>query len=577
MKEMSFLIEVNNKQIEARNGETILDALNRQGIKVPTLCHLKGKFPSGSCRMCVVENVNTNRLVTACSTPVEEGMKIMTSSTRVVESRRTIVELLLSNHPDDCLYCVRNKNCELQDLSEELQVRERRIKGAKNNYHLDRASASIVRDPDKCILCGRCVRVCEEVMGVACIDFINRGSQSVIGVAFDKNLNTSSCVNCGQCIMVCPTGALSEKSHMPEFLSMLNNPDKTVVIQYAPSISVSLAEEFKMEAGKDINGIMNAALRKLGVDFVFDTTFAADLTIMEEASELIHRVVNGETLPMFTSCCPGWVKFTEEFYPELIPNLSTCKSPQQMMGAMIKSYWAQKTGKKPEDIYSVSVMPCTAKKFEAQREEMTQKGISDVDAVLTTRELAQLIRMYGIDMYNIAPETTDSPLGFRSSAGKLFGATGGVMEAAIRTAYHMLTGEELMRFKIEALRGMNGAKEAEIQINDLKISVAVVNGLANARKLIESIKNGEKSYHFIEVMACPGGCINGGGQHIGASEESIKSRMKSLYDIDDKETIKVSHKNPEIIELYAKFLEKPLGHMSHELLHTHYCKRDVLL
>lgn len=574
---MSFLIEVNNKQIEARNGETILDALNRQGIKVPTLCHLKGKFPSGSCRMCVVENVKTNRLVTACSTPVEEGMKIQTNSARVVESRKTIVELLLSNHPDDCLYCVRNKNCELQDLSEELQVRERRIRGEKNNYHLDRASASIVRDPDKCILCGRCVRVCEEVMGVACIDFINRGSQSVIGVAFGKNLNISSCVNCGQCIMVCPTGALSEKGHLPEFLSMLNNPEKTVVIQYAPSISVSLAEEFKMEAGKDINGIMNAALRRLGVNFVFDTTFAADLTIMEEASELVQRIVNGETLPMFTSCCPGWVKFTEEFYPELIPNLSSCKSPQQMMGAVIKSYWAQMTGRKPEDIYSVSVMPCTAKKFEAQREEMTQKGISDVDAVLTTRELAQLIRMFGIDIYNIAPETTDSPLGFRSSAGKLFGATGGVMEAAIRTAYHFITGEELIRFKIEALRGMNGTKETEIQINDMSVRVAVVNGLANARNLIEKIKGGEKSYHFIEVMACPGGCINGGGQHIGASEESVKSRMKSLYDIDDKETIKVSHRNPEIIELYAKFLGKPLGHHSHELLHTHYCQRDVLL
>ncbi len=574
---MSFLIEVNNKQIEARNGETILDALSRQGIKVPTLCHLKGSFPSGSCRMCVVENVKTGRLVTSCSTPVEEGMKILTNSNRVVESRKTIIELLLSNHPDDCLYCVRNKNCELQDLSEQLQVRERRIKGKKNKHHLDRASASIVRDPDKCILCGRCVRVCEEVMGVACIDFINRGSKSVIGVAFEKSLNTSSCVNCGQCIMVCPTGALSEKSHMPEFLSMLNNPEKTVVIQYAPSISVSLAEEFKMEAGKDINGIMNAALRKLGVDYVFDTTFAADLTIMEEASELIHRIVNNETLPMFTSCCPGWVKFAEEFYPEMLPNLSTCKSPQQMMGAVIKSFWAEKTQQKPENIYSVSVMPCTAKKFEAQREEMTNKGISDVDAVLTTRELAQLIRMYGIDMYNIEPEATDSPLGFRSSAGKLFGATGGVMEAAIRTAYHMLTGEELMRFKIEALRGFEGIKEAEIQINDLRIQVAVVHGLANARTLIEKIKSGEKSYHFIEVMSCPGGCINGGGQHIGASDVAIKSRMKALYDIDDKETIKVSHKNPEIIQLYAEFLEKPLGHLSHDLLHTHYCKRDVLL
>jgi iron-only hydrogenase group A len=574
---MSFLIEVNNKQIEARRGETILDALNRQGITVPTLCHLKGKFPTGSCRMCVVENINTNKLVTSCSTPVEEGMKILTNSTRVIESRKTIVELLLSNHPDDCLYCVRNKNCELQDLADVLHVRERRIRGKKNHHNLDRASASIVRDPDKCILCGRCVRVCEEVMGVACIDFINRGSDSVIGVAFNQSLNTSSCVNCGQCIMVCPTGALSEKSHLPEFLATLNDKSKTVVIQYAPSISVSLAEEFQMEPGRDINGIMNAALRKIGVDFVFDTTFAADLTIMEEASELIHRITNDEPLPMFTSCCPGWVKFAEEFYPELLPNLSSCKSPQQMMGAVIKSYWAEKTGKKPEDIYSVSVMPCTAKKFEAQREEMTSHGISDVDAVLTTRELGQLIRMYGVDMYNIAPEMTDSPLGFRSSAGKLFGATGGVMEAAIRTAYQMLTGHELIRFKIEALRGFDGAKEAEIKINDLVVKVAVVNGLANARNLIEQIKSGEKKYHFIEVMACPGGCINGGGQHIGASEDAVMFRMKALYDIDDKETIKVSHKNPEIIQIYEEYLKHPLGHKSHELLHTHYCKRDVLL
>jgi len=574
---MSFLIEVNNKQIEARKNETILDALNRHGIKVPTLCHLKGSLPSGSCRMCVVENVKTDRLVTACSTPVEEGMKIMTHSTRVIESRKTIVELLLSNHPDDCLYCVRNKNCELQDLSEELQVRERRIKGVKNNNHLDRSSASIVRDPDKCILCGRCVRVCEEVIGVSCIDFINRGSKSVIGVAFDKSINTSSCVNCGQCIMVCPTGALSEKSHFPELLSMLNNPEKTIVIQYAPSISVSLAEEFNMAPGTDINGIMNAALRKIGIKYVFDTTFAADLTIMEEAAELIQRIQNNETLPMITSCCPGWIKFAEEFYPEFIPNLSSCKSPQQMMGAVVKSYWAEKTGHKPENIYSVSIMPCTAKKFEAQRDEMTNKGISDVDAVLTTRELGQLIRMYGIDMNNITPETTDSPLGFRSSAGKIFGASGGVMEAAIRTAYHMITGEELIRFKIEALRGLSGCKETQIDINGTKINVAVVNGLANARILLEGIKKGEKNYHFIEVMACPGGCINGGGQHIGASEEAIKARMKALYDIDDKETIKVSHKNPEIIQLYKDYLGKPLGHISHEILHTHYCKRNVLL
>lgn len=574
---MSFLIDVNNKQIEARNGETILDALKRQGIHIPTLCHLKGSFPSGSCRMCVVENKNTNRLVTACSTPVEEGMKVLTHSPRVIESRKTIVELLLSNHPDDCLYCVRNKNCELQDLSEELQVRERRIKGEKNSNHLDRSSASIVRDPDKCILCGRCVRVCEDVMGVACIDFINRGSQSVIGSAFNSALNTSSCVNCGQCIMVCPTGALSEKSHFPELISMLNNPEKTVVVQYAPAISVSLAEEFNMPAGVDINGVMNAAMRKMGFKFVFDTTFTADLTIMEEAAELVDRVKSGGTLPMITSCCPGWVKFAEEFYPDLLPNLSTCKSPQQMMGSVIKSYWAEKTDNKAEDIYSVSVMPCTAKKFEAQREEMTHKGITDVDAVLTTRELGQLIRMFGIDINNIAPEATDSPLGFRSSAGKLFGASGGVMEAAIRTAYNMITGEELMRFKIEALRGLDGCKEAQISIKGLDVNVAVVNGLANARVLLDKMKKGEKNYHFIEVMACPGGCINGGGQHIGATEEAVKARMKALYDIDDKETIKVSHKNPEIIQLYKDFLGKPLGKKSHELLHTQYCKRDVLL
>jgi len=573
---MSFLIEINNKQIEARKGETILDVLKRNGIKVPTLCHIKDMFPTGSCRMCVVENLKTNRLVTSCSTPVEEGMRILTHSPRVVESRKTIVELLLSNHPDDCLYCVRNKNCELQDLAEELHVRERRIKGLKNNNHIDRSSASIVRDPDKCILCGRCIRVCEEVMGVSCIDFINRGSKTVIGTTFNQGLNTSSCVNCGQCIMVCPTGALSEKSHFPELLSMLSNPEKTVVVQYAPAISVSLAEEFKMCAGKDINGIMNAALRKVGFKYVFDTTFTADLTIMEEASELVERVKTGGVLPMITSCCPAWIKFAEEFYPEMIPNLSSCKSPQQMMGAVIKSYWSEKIGIKPENIYSVSVMPCTAKKFEAQREEMTNRGITDVDAVLTTRELGQLIRMFGIDMNNIAPETTDSPLGYRSSAGKLFAATGGVMEAAIRTAYHFLTGNELMKFKIEALRGFKGCKEAEVDIDGLKVKVAVVNGLANARVLLDCIKRGEKSFHFIEVMACPGGCLNGGGQHIGASEEDIKQRMKAIYDIDDKETIKVSHKNPEIIQIYEEFLEKPLGHKSHELLHTKYNKRDVI-
>ncbi len=455
---MSFLIKVNNKEIEARKGETILDAMKRQGIHVPTLCHLKDMLPSGSCRMCVVENAKNNKLVTACSTPVEQGMEIQTHSSHVIESRKTIVELLLSNHPDDCLYCVRNRNCELQDLSEELNVRERRIKGVKNNNHLDISSAGMVRDPDKCILCGRCVRVCEEVMGVACIDFINRGSNSIIGPPFDKTMNTSSCVYCGQCIKVCPTGALSEKSHFPELISMLNNPEKTVVIQYAPAISVSLAEEFNMPLGTDINSVMNAALRKIGFQYVFDTSFGADLTIMEESAELVNRIKSGKKLPMFTSCCPGWVKFAEQFYPEILPNISSCKSPQQMMGAIIKSYWASQLNIDPENIYSVAIMPCTAKKFEAQREEMTSKGITDVDAILTTRELGKLIRMYGIDLNNITPESADSPLGSRSSAGKIFAASGGVMEAAIRTTYNMITGKDLLQFKVDKIRGLEGSK-----------------------------------------------------------------------------------------------------------------------
>ncbi len=573
---MSFIIDVNNRKIEAKKGELLLETLNRNGIKVPTLCYLKDSAPTGACRVCVVENEKTGKLIPSCSYPVEEGMKILTHSPRVIESRKTIVELLLSNHPDDCLYCVRNGNCELQNLAEELQVRERRISGKKNNYNIDRSSPSIVRDPSKCILCERCVRVCEEVMGVSAIDFINRGSKSIIGTTFNKGLNTSSCVNCGQCILVCPTGALSEKSHFNEIQEAINNPEKIVVVQYAPAISVSLAEEFKMEAGKDINGIMNAALRKVGFDKVFDTTFTADLTIMEESAELIDRIQNKGKLPMITSCCPAWIKYAEEFAQDFIPNISSCKSPQQMMGSIIKSYWAEKTGIDRKNIYSVSIMPCTAKKFEAQREDMTDNGISEVDAVLTTREVAKFIRMMGVDISKIEPELADSPLGFRSSAGKLFGASGGVMEAAIRTAYYKITGEELVQFKIPAIRGLKGRKETKLNINGLEIGVAVVNGLANAARLLDEIRAGRNDLHFIEVMSCPGGCINGGGQHIGSNENDIISRMNSLYEIDDKESIKVSHRNPEVIELYNKYLEKPLSHKSHKLLHTKYIKRDVL-
>jgi iron-only hydrogenase group A len=572
---MNLTIEVNNNRLQASQGETILDVLNRNGMKVPTLCHMKGLFPTGSCRMCVVEVEGRRNLVTACSEPISDGMKIKTHSLRVIESRKTIVELLLSNHPDDCLYCERNGSCELQKLSEDLNVRERRISGNKNNYKLDVSSTSIVRDPAKCILCGRCVRVCEEIEGVTAIEFVGRGSKTFIDTSFNHGLNLSSCVNCGQCIMVCPTGALKEKSHISEIKNNLGNPDKVVIVQYAPSISVSLAEEFGFKPGQNIIGLMNAALRRMGFNFVFDTSFSADLTIMEEASELVHRVTNGGVLPMITSCCPGWVKYAEEFGHDILPNLSSCKSPQQMMGAIIKSYFAESEGIAPENIYSVSVMPCTAKKFEQQREEMTQNGISDVDAVLTTRELARLIRMYGIDIHKMEPELADSPLGTRSSAGKIFGSSGGVMEAAIRTAHYLITGKEMVKFQVKALRGLQGRKEAHVQIGDLNVGVAVVSGLKNAADLMEEVRNGRNDIHFIEVMACPGGCINGGGQPIGTDEEAVKARMATLYDIDEKDAIKASHKNPYIVELYDKFLGKPLGHKSHHLLHTHYQKREV--
>ncbi|HOW26682.1 MAG TPA: NADH-dependent [FeFe] hydrogenase, group A6 [Bacteroidales bacterium] len=574
---MDCTIEVNNKKIAAEKGELLIDALSRNGIRVPTLCHMKNFMPSGSCRMCVVENQSNGRLITSCSYPVEEGMKIQTNSPRVVESRKVIVELLLSNHPDDCLYCVRNGKCTLQDLAGEHNVVERRISGKKNDHHKDLSSLSIVRDPDKCILCGRCVRVCEEVMDVSAIDYINRGSRSVIGTAFNKGLNVSSCVNCGQCILVCPTGALSEKPHINEVQMALNDKDKMVIVQYAPAVTVSIAEEFGLEPGADLNGMLNAALRKMGFDRVYDTSFSADLTIMEESAELIHRIQNNGVLPMITSCCPAWIKYAEEFAHDMLPNLSTCKSPQQMLGAVVKSHISEKEQKDPHQIYSVSIMPCVAKKFEAQRENMTHRGITDVDAVLSTRELIRLIRLYGIEIEKLEPETADSPLGVRSSAGKLFGNTGGVMEAAIRTAYYALTGKDLVSFRIPEIRGFRGRKETRIRIGDLELGVAVVSGLKNAHLLLEEIRNGRNDIHFIEVMACPGGCVAGGGQRIGCGESDILARMRTLYAIDDQETIKMSHKNPEVAELYREFLGEPLGHKSHELLHTSYMKRDVML
>ncbi len=569
-------IDVNDRQIDAKPGEMLLEALNRAGISVPTLCHLKGLSPTGACRLCVVEVEGQGNLVPSCAFPVSEGLKVKTHSAKAVRARKTIVELLLASHPDDCLYCVRNKECQLQDLAAELGVRERRLSGERNRHRIDSSSPAVVRDPDKCILCGKCVRVCEEIQRVASIDFIDRGSRATVGTAFNQGMNVSSCINCGQCIMVCPTGALHEQSNLKEVVDALNDPHRHVIVQHAPSVSVTLAEEFGMKAGRDVCGVMTAALRRLGFDRVFDTSFAADLTIMEEASELVHRIKNGGKLPMMTSCSPGWVKFVEQHYPEMCENISTCKSPQQMLGALVKSFYAEREGIDPKKIYSVSIMPCTAKKFEASRPEMAPGGIPDVDVALTTRELVRLIKTRGIDMASLGPGEADNPLGERSSAGKIFGATGGVMEAAIRTAHYLLTGEELPIVRLRALRGLRGVKYAKLQVAGLDLGVAVVSGLGNAGRLLDQIRDGRDDLHFIEVMTCPGGCIAGGGQPIHTDVESVRARMRALYRIDRDSDLRTSHGNPSIQRVYDEYLGKPLGEMSHKLLHTHYKPRDVV-
>ncbi|MCX6549588.1 MAG: NADH-dependent [FeFe] hydrogenase, group A6 [Acidobacteria bacterium] len=570
-------LEINKRQIDAHDGDTVLAAARRAGIQIPTLCHFEGLPPSGACRMCVVEVEGQRNLVPSCAFPAAAGQKIQTHSARAVDARRTLVELLLANHPDDCLYCSRNGDCQLQDLASQLGVRRRRYFGGRTPAKLDVASPSIVRDPAKCILCGKCVRMCEEIQGVGAIDFIGRGSRSHVGPAFDEGLNVSSCVNCGQCVAVCPTGALAETRAIEEVLAALADPGLTVVVQHAPSVSVSLAEEFGLKAGIDVDRPLVTALRRLGFAWVFDTAFTADLTIMEEASELAHRLTTGGRLPMMTSCSPGWIKFVEEFYPDMIPNLSTCKSPQQMLGAVVKTYLADRIQTHPSRIYSVAIMPCTAKKFEAGRPEMGRDGHQDIDAVLTTRELAELIRMHGLDLATLPPDAADTPFGERTSAGKIFGASGGVAEAAVRTAQFLLTGQAGDPPKVQALRGMDGVKEFRTTIAGREIVVAAVSGLGNARKLLEQVRAGRQDIHFIEVMTCPGGCINGGGQPRAAAPEAVKARMQALYAIDRDATLRASHQNPGVQRLYAEFLEKPLSHRSHELLHTSYEARQPVM
>jgi len=572
----TMTIEVNGRQVEAKAGEMLLTVLRREGIHVPTLCHLEGLFPSGACRMCVVEVEGRPHLVPSCAAPVAEGMKVHTHSARAVRARKTIVELLLANHPDDCLYCVRSGRCELQTLAEQLGVRTRRYAGARFTQRPDLSSPSIVRDPDKCILCGKCVRVCEEIQSVACIDFVGRGSKTRVGTAFEQGLNVSSCINCGQCIMVCPTGALHEQSHLKEVVEALADPGTFTVVQHAPAVSVTLAEEFGLKAGTDVCGAMTAVLRRLGFDRVFDTAFSADLTIMEEASELVERITTGGLLPMMTSCSPGWIKYVEQFHPDLVGNLSTCKSPQQMLGAVVKSFFAEREGRDPRRIFSVAIMPCTAKKFEASRPEMSREEVPDVDAVLTTRELARLIRMRGLDIAHLDPAPADTPFGQRSTAGKLFGATGGVMEAAIRTAHYLVTGREMAEVKVQPVRGLKGIKRAQVRVGELELGVAVASGLGNAARLLEQVRAGDSGLHFIEVMTCPGGCIAGGGQPLGVDERAVRARMQALYQIDRTEPVRTSHGNDAVQRLYREFLGKPLSETSHHLLHTRYAPRPVV-
>lgn len=570
-------LEINGRKVEAQQGDTLLGAARRAGIQIPTLCHYEGLPPSGACRMCVVEVDGQRGLVPSCAFPAAAGLKVQTHSARAVDARRTLVELLLANHPDDCLYCARNNECQLQDLAAQLGVRRRHYFGGRTPARMDVASPSIVRDPAKCILCGKCVRVCEEVQAVGAIDFIGRGSKTRIGPAFDEGLNVSSCINCGQCVAVCPVGALVETRAVDEVRAALSDPSKIVVVQHAPSVSVSLAEEFGLKPGTDVDGPFVTALRRLGFAWVFDTAFTADLTIMEEASELAQRLATGGALPMMTSCSPGWVKFVEQFYPDLIPNLSTCKSPQQMLGAVVKTFLAERLGVDPDRIYSVAIMPCTAKKFEAGRPEMGREGRQDIDAVLTTREAAELIRMYGLDLAALPPDAADTPFGERTSAGKLFGASGGVAEAAIRTAHFLLTGHTPDQLKVQALRGLDGIKEFRTTVAGREIGVAAVSGLGNARKILEQIRAGRTDLQFIEVMSCAGGCVAGGGQPRSASPDAVRARMQALYVIDRDAAVRASHENPAIQRLYAEFLEKPLSHKSHELLHTRYESREPVM
>lgn len=574
-------LKINNIDVVAKPGDTILTAASNAGIKIPTLCFLKDCTGSGACRVCLVEVKGARSLVAACVYPVSNGMEVFTHSKRALEARRNTVELILSNHSKNCLSCSRNQNCELQTLAKEVGARDDVFSGVKTKPTYDAVSTGIVRDTSKCVLCGRCVNTCQKVQGLGILNYINRGFETKIGPVLDASMNDVNCMQCGQCIVNCPTGALTERENIHDVIDALNTPGKYVIVQTAPAVRASLGEEFGMPIGTRVTGKMVSALKAMGFYRVYDTNFAADLTIMEEGTEFIGRVQNNGVLPMITSCSPGWIRYIEFEYPELLSHLSSCKSPHMMMGAILKSHFAEVKGIDPKDIYVVSIMPCTAKKFEVTREEMMKNGMADVDVVLTTRELGKMIKMYGIDFENLKDDTFDQDLfGEYTGAGVIFGASGGVMEAALRTVYEVLTKKELADVNFTACRGTEGVKEATININGMDVNVAIVHSMSLAKPLLEEIKNGTSKYHFIEVMGCPGGCINGGGQSIipatikNAGVDWKKERAKALYEEDSLCAKRKSHENQQIQDLYKNFLGEPNSHKAHELLHTHYVKRD---
>ncbi|WP_277138710.1 NADH-dependent [FeFe] hydrogenase, group A6 [Anaerotruncus massiliensis (ex Togo et al. 2019)] len=574
-------IKINGMPLSVPKDSTILEAARYAGIQIPTLCYLKEINAIGACRICVVEVKGAKSLVAACVYPVNEGMEILTHSKKVYASRKITLELILSTHKKECLSCVRSGNCELQKLCHDFKVEdEHRYEGSNPEWPKDDSAVHMVRDDNKCILCRRCVAACSKWQGIGVIGPNERGFNTHIACAFEQNLSEVACVSCGQCIVVCPTGAIYEKDQTKEVWRALHDPTKHVVVQTAPSIRATLGEAFGMPIGTNVTGKMVAALRRMGFERVFDTDLAADMTIVEEAHELVERIQNGGVLPMITSCSPGWVNYCEHYFPDMIPNLSTCKSPQQMFGATVKTWYAQKMGWDPKDIFVVGIMPCTAKKFEVRRdnEDAAGSGIPDVDISLTTRELARMIDRAGIDFTALPDEDFDSAMGESTGAGVIFGATGGVMEAALRTAAEWVGGKPLQDVEFKEVRGTEGIKEASYQIGDLTVNVAVASSLACARKLLEQVRAGMKNYHFIEIMGCPGGCVNGGGQPVQPASVrnfvDLKSlRAKALYDADEAKPLRKSHENPELLKIYEEYFGEFGSHLAHRILHTTYVER----